>query len=158
MKEDLKVIFLDIDGVLNSVAYDRVRTSTESNIDVSRLPLLKRIVDTTGAQIVLSSTWREHWEQAEAFCDDIGRELQATFQKAGLSILDKTPVMDSRQREIMAWIEAHPQLQTFAILDDVFGGWGELEAHLVRTNSRIGRGLEERHVDAAIEILGKLEV
>lgn len=153
MEKTLKIIFLDIDGVLNSVAYDRVRTLTEGNIDVSRLPLLKRIVDATGAQIVLSSTWRVHWDKREAYCDAIGRELNAVFQKAGLTIFDKTPVMDCRQQEITAWIDAHPQLQNFVILDDIFGGWGELEAHLVRTNSRIGRGLEEGHADAAIKIL-----
>ena len=153
MEKALKIIFLDIDGVLNSVAYDRVRTSTEGNIDASRLSLLKRIVDTTGAQIVLSSTWRIHWWKEEQYCDAVGLELNAVFQKAGLSIMDKTPIIGSRQQEIIAWIEAHPQLNGFVILDDIFGGWGPLEAHLVRTNSRIGRGLEERHVDVAIKIL-----
>ena len=51
----MKVIFLDIDGVLNSSAYDRKRDWDKlTNIDESRLPLVKRIVDETGAKIVLS--------------------------------------------------------------------------------------------------------
>ena len=55
----MKVIFLDIDGVLNSGAYDRRRNWNElTDIDESRLPLVKQIVDQTGAVIVLSSTWR----------------------------------------------------------------------------------------------------
>ena len=42
-----RIIFLDIDGVLNSVAYDRVRTAEQTNIDQTRLPLLKGLVDDT---------------------------------------------------------------------------------------------------------------
>mgnify|MGYP003308514771 CR=1 FL=1 len=48
----MKVIFLDIDGVLNSVRYDRERTPEQGNVDETRLPLLKRIVDAAQAQIV----------------------------------------------------------------------------------------------------------
>jgi len=59
----MKVIFLDFDGVLNSVKYDRKRDWNKLTfIDESRLPLLKQIVDSTGAVIVLSTTWRNHWE------------------------------------------------------------------------------------------------
>ena len=57
----MKVIFLDIDGVLNSRAYDRKRNWNEqSDIDETRLTLVKEIVDATEAKIVLSSTWRQH--------------------------------------------------------------------------------------------------
>ena len=37
----MKIVFLDIDGVLNSQAYDRVRGLYDGVIDESRLPLLK---------------------------------------------------------------------------------------------------------------------
>ena len=33
----MKIIFLDIDGVLNSVRYDRQRTVNQGNIDETRL-------------------------------------------------------------------------------------------------------------------------
>lgn len=69
----MKVIFLDIDGVLNSRKYDSVRNWNEqTDIDVSRLPLLGEIVAATGAEIVLSSTWRVHWEKEESLCDEDG--------------------------------------------------------------------------------------
>ena len=48
------VIFLDIDGVLNS-KQDRFSWDIETDIHFIRL---KRIVEKTGAQIVLSSSWR----------------------------------------------------------------------------------------------------
>lgn len=149
----MRVIFLDIDGVLNSVRYDRERAPEEGNIDQSRLPLLKRLAEATGAQLVLSSSWRKHWDREPALRDEIGSALDSTFREAGLLIFDKTPVADSRAEEIALWLREHPQVKRYVILDDAFGGWGELETYLVRTNSRIGRGLEERHVEEAIRKL-----
>ena len=59
----MKVIFLDIDGVLNSDEYlDKVKNSDiqgiERDIDVEKVKLLKRAIDETGARVVLSSSWR----------------------------------------------------------------------------------------------------
>ena len=76
-----KIIFLDIDGVLNSVKYDRERTEKDGNIDETRMVLLKELVDGTNAEIVLSSSWRKHWSIDDSDCDNIGRELNSTFDK-----------------------------------------------------------------------------
>ena len=151
----MRIIFLDIDGVLNSVRYDRERTQEDGNIDKSRLPLLKRLANETGAQVVLSSSWRKHWDPDPALRDGIGTRLDRTFADAGVPIFDKTPVAGSRAEEISLWLRAHPQVTRFVILDDAFGGWGELAEQVVKTDSRIGRGLEERHVEEAI---GKLSI
>lgn len=54
----MKAIFADVDGVLNE---DSTPTRTKNSlvfIDSDKLLRLKRIVDATGAKIVLSSTWR----------------------------------------------------------------------------------------------------
>ena len=62
----MKILFLDIDGVLNSRAYDcRRNWNDKTNIDETRLPLVKEIVEKTGAEIVLTSTWRRHLDGAE---------------------------------------------------------------------------------------------
>ncbi|MBQ9429351.1 MAG: hypothetical protein IJU41_07410 [Clostridia bacterium] len=152
----MKVIFLDIDGVLNSKVYDRQRGEADGNIDKTRLPLLKRLADETGADIVLSSSWRRRWEKDPAACDPAGRELCATFAEAGLAILDKTPCLEKRSRadEVRAWLSAHPGVQSFVIFDDDIFGWGDLSDRLIATNAYIGRGLEERHVERALELLG----
>lgn len=151
-----KILFLDIDGVLNSHAYDQVRTAEQGNIDETRLPLLGQLVERTQAQIVLTSSWRKHWEKDTVLCDEKGREINETFAGHGLTIFDKTPLHESNDRadEIRAWLSAHPQVTAFAILDDIAYGWGaDLQEHTVRTNHRIGRGLEQKHVEAAIRIL-----
>lgn len=152
----MKVIFLDVDGVLNSVAYDRQRGESDGNIDKTRLPLLRRLVDETGAVLVLSSSWRRHWEKDPAACDATGRELCATFAAAGLAIYGKTPIFKKAPRadEVRAWLAKHPEVQSFVIFDDDIFGWGDLADRLIPTNARIGRGLEERHVARAIGLLG----
>lgn len=86
----MKVIFCDIDGVLNE---DTTPTRTKSRvifIDEEKLLRLKRIVDATGAKIVLSSTWRYDRDNPSYNADFL--ELQEAFHKAGLVFYDYTPV------------------------------------------------------------------
>ena len=154
----MKIIFLDIDGVLNSVQYDRSRTSEQGNIDETRLPLLKNIVDETNALIVLSSSWRKHWEKESQLCDNVGKDLNSIFSQYQLSVFDKTPCLESNDRaeEIRMWLSVNSETTAFVILDDIAFGWGDdLQEHLVKTNCRIGRGLENLHVDKAIELLNE---
>ena len=151
----MNTIFLDIDGVLNSLSYDQQRTLEQGNIDETRLPLLKQIVDETQALIVLSSSWRKHWESNPAMCDNIGKEIIALFAKYQLQIYDKTPRLPDgdRSAEIDLWLAQHGDVNAYVILDDISFGWGDLASHLVKTNYRIGRGLEVKHVQKAINIL-----
>ncbi|MBQ9805658.1 MAG: hypothetical protein IJW49_04025 [Clostridia bacterium] len=153
-----RIVFLDIDGILTSVKYDRQRSEQDENIDETRLVLLEELADSTNAEIVLTSSWRKHWDQSAEGCDSIGIELTNTFEKYGLKITDKTPVISALERsvEIRAWLEKHSgQIESFVIPDDMFGGWGELEDSLVKTDSRIGRGLESHHIEKARAVLQK---
>ena len=154
----MKIIFLDIDGVLNSIAFDRERTNEQGNIDETRLPLLKQILDETGAFIVLSSSWRKHWDKELGLCDNLGVEINSIFAKYNIAIYDKTPQLQSNDRaeEIRLWLSQNEMVKNFVILDDIAFGWGmDLQDHLVKTNCRIGRGLEERHVRSAIELFNE---
>lgn len=154
----MKVIFLDIDGVLNSRAYDKTRDKNGlTNIDETRLPLVKSIVSQTGAKIVLSSTWRTDWEKDPAICREDGVYINKTFSKFGLEIFDKTPFLGicaERREEIKKWLEESScDIESFVIIDDYRFGWGELTKNFVKTNPNFGAGLEEEHVMRAVEIL-----
>ncbi len=154
----MKIIFLDIDGVFNSRTYDRKRNWNEqTDIDETRLPLVKKIVDETGAKIVLSSTWREHWDKAAEKCDVDGIYINKTFAKFGLEVYDKTPDLGlsaDRPDEIRSWLNSTKEnIESFVIIDDYRYGWGELSDNFVKTNPHFGLGLEEEHVQKAIEIL-----
>ena len=151
----MKVIFLDIDGVLNSRRYDRTRIPSDGNIDPTRLPLLKQLADRSGGCLVLTSSWRTHWDADSGLRDTVGEDLDRTFRNADLPIYSKTPVLGDRAEEIRSWLASHPDTESFVVLDDLTGGWGDLEPRLVRTSPYIGFGLEEPHITAAIELLQK---
>lgn len=157
----MKILFLDIDGVLNSKRYDESRSLDSSfNIDETRLPLVKEIIDRTGALIVLSSTWRRKLYDDMRPKNGEGTRLLLTFEQYSLKLSYKTPEFDehiSRSDEIRAWLSAHDgEIESFVIIDDTFGGWGELSDRLVKTDYRIGRGLEQRHVEAAVKLLNAI--
>lgn len=59
----LKVIFLDVDGVLNSRAFTMWQIENNGHADVDQIDpkevmLLGQLVKETGAEIVVTSTWR----------------------------------------------------------------------------------------------------
>ena len=156
----MKIIFLDIDGVLNSRVYDRKRNWNEqTDIDETRLPLIKEIVDATDAKIVLSSTWRQHWDKDPNRCDVDGRYINKTFAKFGLAIFDKTPDLGNtawRREEISKWLkETEQDIEAFVIIDDYRYGWGDLPDHFVKTDPNFRMGIAKEHVERATQILNK---
>ena len=57
MEPSVKVLFLDIDGVVNN-EYTRRKFGDFITLDPARVALVQRIVRNTGCEIVLSSSWR----------------------------------------------------------------------------------------------------
>ena len=153
----MKVIFLDIDGVLNSHNYVAASGGRGVIIDPTRMILLKQIVDATGAEIVLSTSWREHWEKDESLCDESGRQINRIFEKYGLKILDKTPKLRiGREIEIEEWMKEQKGIENFVVLDDKILSDRFMMGHFIKT-SEYYDGLDEADVRKAIEILGKKE-
>ena len=159
----MKIIFLDIDGVLNSDKYDesRIDKNNDNSIDLSRVELLASLVKSTDAKIVLTSSWRVEWNKISALCGNYGKYINECFSKYGISVLDKTPFISyvgSRSKEVLSWIVNHrSDVESFVILDDMDYGWGVLYSRVVVTNPQ-GYGLEEEHVEKAIELLNKTMV
>jgi hypothetical protein len=86
----------------------------------------------TGAEVVLSSTWRLYPE----LMADAARMLN-------LPIIDRTPdhgSYDTRATEVQAWLDAHPEVEHFAIVDGVpvFDAIPELQAKFVQTDPAMG--------------------
>ena len=149
----MKVLFLDFDGVLNSEKYVRGCGHFGAVIDPSRMVLLKQIVDATGARLVLSTSWREHWGRTDAECDDTGRQINAIFADHGLTVWDKTPQLRlSREEEIKAWLDVHPEVTAFAVLDDRVLSADFLDGHFVKT-ANYRDGLDEAAAAKAIALL-----
>ena len=124
-------------------------------IDRQKMPLLKRIVEETDAQIVLSSTWRKFWNPRETQLDMAGQYIHHIFRDYGLWIHSKTPVLEraGRNEEIQAWLNQHPHIDGYVILNDKDFGWSDaLKTHFVQTDLG-GDGLEESQVQQAIDVL-----
>ena len=112
-----KIIFLDIDGVILSVrsaaafgGYPwRVRKEDLKLFDPIAVGLIRRACKERGAKIVLSSVWRF----------TVGYKLLA--ERLDLPMIDSTPLNhsgESRGGEIKKWLEQHPGVKTYAIVDD----------------------------------------
>lgn len=125
----MKVIFLDIDGVLNTsqtfvdIHNEYIETGVRRiEIDLKRLNLLKKIVDQTGAVIVLSSSWRSFGKMECGKYTPLNEKMASLiklFNEYGLSIYDVTPkdANGIRQNEIEAWLK-NKNIENFIVIDD----------------------------------------
>jgi len=172
----MKVIFLDIDGVLNTNEtidivdnYYRETGIKKIYIDEFRIEYLRKIVEMTDAKIVLSSSLRWRFKKVGDKC--IARTKYAVefiniFEKYGLFLYDVIPKIEnaSRQDEIRLWLSYNDSVDNFVILDDEsvslmdFVGTNlivlnKLSIGEMVRDMRDSTGLCERHVDEAINIL-----
>ena len=138
----MKIIFLDIDGVLNHQRFFKERFDAKKQdkllekkdgklsiklkadfyaeeIDPKSVENLNELIENTGAKVVISSTWR------------LGTEietLQAILEKRGFvgEVIGKTPVgcgCCQRGNEIHKWLEDNRDIvgedgNNYVILDD----------------------------------------
>ena len=165
----MKVIFLDIDGVLNyrTCKARCPNCSTLIGIEDSRVERLARIVKATNAKLVLTSTWKLNWIDEE---DEQGIYLDRQLAKYGLHIIDSTEDDGwNRWTGIKNYLDMFSEcIESYVILDDeIFQDYviasglmsklrPEVEEHLVKTNfySSDG-GLQEEDIQKAIDILNK---
>jgi hypothetical protein len=103
----MKVIFLDIDGVLNCKATRNPRKFPYV-VDAKLLKRFHRLVERTGAKVVLSSTWR--YDPAGLF----------SAKHWGIPFIGVTPDMPNKPRcdEILAWLKKHPGVTRYVVIDD----------------------------------------
>ena len=170
----MKVIFLDIDGVLNSeehfienhidtIIYFKAYKNNEYihdledivkpnlfDINFEKLQLLKKIIRETDSKIVVSSAWRlmRKWPLIEDY-----------LISKGLPIIGTTPyILGKRGEEIRTYLKEHKEIDNFIILDDErFRDFNEQLNYLIKTDFCNG-GLTEEHADEAINLLNNMKV
>ena len=155
----MKILFLDVDGVLNCES-TKERFNSYIGVEQSKISLLKEIVEATGAKIVLSSTWRINmlwYKQGINVKLDEYNYLVDELAKQGLTIFDITPShKDSwRGREIQEWLETTTEkIDGYVVIDDdTYDIAKEHRGHLLTTSWR--HGLKPNAVKIAIDILNK---
>ena len=106
------VLFLDIDGVCNSSEFVTSPRNKKIGgmIGIDPLPavLVKMLVQDTGCLVVLSSTWR------------LNAMTRQDVREQVIDFIDITPDFYDKPRgaEIQDWLDKHPEVTCYAILDD----------------------------------------
>ena len=136
-----RVVFVDIDGVLAPIQ----RWDRYGELDAGCIGVLNDIVTGSGADVVISSTWRHGKTIAE---------LQAMLRAEGFigTVIGVTPTGArgaGRGDEIAAWLAEH-EVSGYAIVDDHVDV-GDLHAHLVQTQP--AHGLRASDAPRVIAIL-----
>ena len=156
----MKILFLDIDGVVNSqetfkARYERGGKGRESDIDPVLAQHVKNIVERTGCKVVLSSSWRGS-EEAE-------REIEERVCKlAGRTPRIHRPVGTGmeyceRGREIKSWMVSNAELveiTRYAIVDDDGDMLPEQQEHFFQTTNE--KGITAEIAEKIIEHLNKI--
>src|SRR5688572_12211883 len=131
----MKVIFLDIEGVLLNLGSQRLG----GEADPQCVARLNALTEATGAALVVSSTWRSQGlDEITALLRGWGVTAPVAGITDDLSYLDLTsPIGIQRGDEIGQWLDRHPDVEAFVILDDDDDMAGLLP-YLVRTDTDFG--------------------
>ena len=176
----MKVLFLDIDGVLNSENWFAYRIYCVKNnmvnilmnfvdtddrnikhkltmLDDRAIANLNRIIEETGCKVVLSSSWRSSIESENIFTQNLLKLKGFKYE-----FYDVTPRLwfsdfsIRRGEEIKFWLdkelEKH-EIESFVILDDDSDMLPEQMNNFIHVDGQVG--LTDRDVLIAIEILNK---
>lgn len=147
----MHVIFLDIDGVLNSMGYvigkskpfmnaDYLQTNG-ANLDPHAVSILKdgMALFHPHAKIVLSSSWRTNNSEYEL--DKWRGGMETHFDWPDFPIIDVTPrCMGERRHEIQNWLDnTTHDVDDFIVIDDESDAWHEIPSrHFHKTDMLSG--------------------
>ena len=164
-----KVLFLDIDGVLNTkwwyTQMDRnsPRDQYGYAFDSKAVANLKRIVEETGAGIVISSSWKSlGFSELEEMWTDRGlpgKLIGVTPNSVSDELLleadiDSIELFHIRGEEIKEWLTKHGKnVSNYAIIDDMDYMLPEQQSHFVQTNPEVG--ITKEDAEKAIKIINK---
>lgn len=146
-----RILFTDIDGVLNSERYFAEKrgrgitliSSKPEMIDPTAVVHLNRIVRETGCLVVLSSSWRLH-----NLGDVIEWLRERGFEGTLFGATPRTPA--TRGGQIQAWLDSWDTRSVYVALDDE----PDLDTHPGRwVVTSYAAGLTEQEADQAIALL-----
>jgi len=149
----MRVLFLDFDGVLNSVQFLQAYKRWDI-LDPTAVEYLNLIVQETQCEVVVSSTWRLLYKIPD-LCGILreqgkyrGRLLGATPHGSGTST--------RRGDEIDAWLSQHPEVTSYVILDDEISDMNTHHApHIVKTE--FSTGLQRHHYERVVQLFESID-
>lgn len=127
-----RIIFLDIDGVMNSTdKYDFLTTFPAPGmfspfiVDLNKIKAFEHVLlQTPFIKVVVSSTWRLGSKAHGVEINSAKDFAKITRLNARLFHTDwRTPLLgDGRHRgdEVEAWLDNHPEVFKYAVIDDCY--------------------------------------
>ena len=156
----MNVLFLDVDGVLNSMKWIKsdkaITNSGVWGMDIEAVKLLKYIVEKSKCKIVVSSSWRiggitegSHFYEELKRTDPSDKILDAVIGHTCTGWVDPPLKKDFvRGDQIQRWIEDNDFDGKFVILDDD-SDMAHLMDHLVHT--KLENGMTRSDVQKVLE-------
>ena len=156
----MNVIFLDFDGVLDTYHYNSL-----DDIE-RRIKILADICSEYDCKIVIEASAKDAIDEETLKTESEWiNEIFALFKKYGIKCIGRTPVVEKRlsedsylpiwkEDEIITYLELHPEIEHFCIIDDDDLGpnnsdLNKVRNHLVKTiyySDKIEEeGLLEKH-------------
>lgn len=149
----MKIIFLDVDGVLNGNFWNETHQKEISDftkVDATRVRLLAKLVDDTGANVVMHSAWRSMFDENMMPRGKLSQKLYDILKSEGITIYDKTPDFSTEEirktkkfslvkaSEILAWLNTHSDIESWVVLEDLDLNNDIIAQHQILTNQDIG--------------------
>ena len=135
------VVFLDVDGVLNTrTTCVPAPSGTVIGIDESRVGILKKAMDIGGFDgVVLTTTWKDLRKDNVDYL-----YLTGLLEKYGIQIFGQTEdkLYAGREWGIFKYLEDHPEVEDFIIIDDQHYGFDDTRKLWDRYIDTRGEGIE----------------
>ena len=145
-----KIIFLDIDGVLSPRWWDSDKQSDNYGclFDAKAVANLGKIIEETGAEIVVSSSWKlmgfqalqDMWKDRKLPGEII--DITPNYISDELLLKENSANVDylfERGSEIRGWLLLHgDDVSRYVIIDDMDDILPEQQFHFVQTDPEVG--------------------
>lgn len=151
------VIFLDIDGVLNSNFWNcshQREISDGTLVDAEKIRLLGKLVQDTDAKLILHSGWRFWFDEDMKPLRAEAEHLLALLEREGLKLDGVTPDLTTEEirttkkfslvkaDEILLWIADHKDVKNWVVIDDLDLHNSKIRAHQIKTDQTVGLTVE----------------
>lgn len=151
----MNIIFLDIDGVLN--------TNLNREINPNIVKRLSIFAKSTNSEIILHSGWRFWFGEDMRPLNNAAENLQKVLLREGIVLSGKTPNLSDKNikkeqtfskvkaKEILLWLNDHDDIESWLVIDDL-----DLDNNLVRQHQiqpDLDVGLSDKDIQKTVYFL-----
>ena len=153
----MKLIFLDIDGVLNSNFWNDTHQREISDgtlIDEEKVMLLGQLIRNTSAKVILHSGWKFWFDDEVKPLRREAERLISMLKKEGIEVYGVTPDHTTEEirknkkfslvkaGEILAWVSRYDNIEKWIVIDDIDLHNEEVRKHQILTDASVGLTVE----------------